>query len=365
MMAIKRRPLLQLAAGLLLPGLSGCQNSAAGNLLSGYRRRQGGGYGIAVLDAAGRLLFNHKVPQRVHQAIVRPGSSQAYFIGRRPGTAIYAMDIISGQLLPCITAPAQRHFYGHACFSQDGRYLYVPENHVNNVGAGIGVYDGADGFRRIDEINLSGIGPHQIELLSDGDTLVLALGGILTHPSRGRDKLNIDSMQSALLYIDSRSGKTLAEYRPPSPRQSIRHMALASNDTVIVGVQTQGDKSQPLPLAYRHQGEQALQSLQASAANWARHKHYVGSVCIDDKGQQCWLSSPRGGLISRWHVGSGELQEIISQRDVCGLAYNSQRQNFYASNGNGQVLEFDREQTRQSYFDDLIWDNHMVYAELS
>ena len=44
-------------------------------------------------------------------------------------------------------------------------------------------------------------GPHEIRLLPQGDTLVVANGGIETHPDSGRSKLNLPTMRPNLAYI--------------------------------------------------------------------------------------------------------------------------------------------------------------------
>ena len=48
------------------------------------------------------------------------------------------------------------------------------------------------GFRRIGEFDNHGIGTHDISVSDDGRMLVIANGGIETHPDFGRTKLNLD-----------------------------------------------------------------------------------------------------------------------------------------------------------------------------
>jgi hypothetical protein len=55
----------------------------------------------------------------------------------------------------------------------------------------IGVRDASAGYRHIGELPSHGIGPHDLALLSDERTLVVANGGIRTHPDRRREELNL------------------------------------------------------------------------------------------------------------------------------------------------------------------------------
>jgi len=78
----------------------------------------------------------------------------------------------------------------------------------------------------------NGIGTHQIALMPDGKRIVAANGGILTHPSTPRKKLNLDTMKPSLTYIDCESGKHLESYFPQHHQMSIRHIDVAADDTV-------------------------------------------------------------------------------------------------------------------------------------
>ena len=50
----------------------------------------------------------------------------------------------------------------------------------------IGVRDATDGYRQIGEFAAHGVEPHDIALLADGRTMVIANGGIRTHPDSRR-----------------------------------------------------------------------------------------------------------------------------------------------------------------------------------
>ena len=101
----------------------------------------------------------------------------------------------------------------------------------------IGVRDATDGYKQIGEFRAHGIEPHDIALLPDGRTLVVANGGIRTHPDRGGEELNLASMRPSLVYVDVQTGDLLEEHRlaPALHQLSIRHLALAA--TVVESYQ--------------------------------------------------------------------------------------------------------------------------------
>ncbi len=55
---------------------------------------------------------------------------------------------------------------------------------------------------RAGEFASGGVGPHEIRRMPGSDVLVIANGGIATHPGSSRAKLNIPKMQPNLAYIE-------------------------------------------------------------------------------------------------------------------------------------------------------------------
>ena len=96
--------------------------------------------------------------------------------------------------LSTLSSVPGRHFFGHGAFSPDGRLLYATENDFDNARAVVGVYDVGSGFARIGEFGTQGVGAHELLLSPDGELLVVANGGIETHPDYGRAELNLDTM---------------------------------------------------------------------------------------------------------------------------------------------------------------------------
>jgi hypothetical protein len=343
-MATDRRTFLTLAAGLLLaPGPSARAVArpapAAPRLLS--CRRDGRGRDLlSAVDGQGRIAFDVPLPERGHGLAVHPRGGECTVFARRPGRFLYVVDLPSGRVLHRIQAPQGRHYYGHGVYTPDGDRLYVTENAFETGEGVIGVYDPGDAYRRLGELPSHGTGPHELRLLGDGRTLAVANGGIRTHPDLPRAKLNLDTMQPSLAYVDAEDGRLLGAYGPPRDlhQLSMRHLDVAPDGTVCVAMQWQGPADRYPPLVALHRGEDELRLLQAPQPVQRRLRNYCGSVRFDASGRVAAVTAPRGGLATAWSIPDGQLMGTLDLPDTCGLAPTREPGTFTLSSGNGALL---------------------------
>lgn len=351
-----RRTLLRLAGGALAlsvwPSLAATTATRVYSAATDNQNRH-----FLCCWSDGQLRFQVPSPGRGHDVILHRPSNSAVFFARRPGRWMLVLDADSGTVKARIDAREGRHFYGHGTFVRNGRYLITAENDYASGGQGIlGVYDCADGFKRLEEMPSGGIGPHQLVTLPDDRTLAIANGGILTLPDSNRDILNLDSMQPSLCYLDSNSGRLLSEYRPPHHQLSLRHLDVNEDGQVTIGAQFEGPSNLIQPLLFQHHGEDQLQPLAAEQPVWQAHRHYIASVAC--AGDQVIATSPRGSCISVWQ--QGRFQSLEKLHDVAGAAYNTQTRKFMTSNGRGQLVTLGTNTLQLSgRVSGLKWDNHM------
>jgi hypothetical protein len=152
----------------------------------------------------------------------------ALFVARRPGTESYLIDLRDGRLLQTVTSQPHRHFYGHAVIHKGGEWLYATENDTTDPGRGVlGVYR-FEGERLVHtgEISTHGIGPHEVAWLPDGETLVVANGGIRTE-AESRVEMNLDAMQPSLVLMQ-RDGTLLSKETLAQQMNSVRHLAVGT-----------------------------------------------------------------------------------------------------------------------------------------
>ncbi|MEX0365976.1 MAG: DUF1513 domain-containing protein, partial [Ruegeria sp.] len=207
-----------------------------------------GSYRLAGLRPTGEILFSLPLPARGHAAAAHPHRAEAVAFARRPGTFALVIDCATGQELAHLTAPEGRHFYGHGTFSPDGRLLFTTENDYEAGTGIIGLWDAAKGYTRLGEFSSGWVGPHDMTLMPDGDTLVIANGGIETHPDTGRAKLNLPVMRPNLTYLRlTRPVLDQIEHPGPLHKNSIRHLTPRADRPVRFAIQWQGATPPPPP----------------------------------------------------------------------------------------------------------------------
>ncbi|WP_316365277.1 DUF1513 domain-containing protein [Candidatus Thiodiazotropha sp. CDECU1] len=365
---MKRRRFLQLTSGLtLLPILPVvATGSGQASYLSAHADGDGNHY-ISGFNEYGLQQFRLGLPGRGHAMALSPDRRQAVAVARRPGQYLLVIELNTGRLRYRLESRTERHFYGHGLFSPDGRWFYTTENDFANGKGVIGVRDVQQGYRQVDEYPSYGIGPHELGMLSDGVTLVVANGGIRTHPDSGRAKLNLADMQPSLTYIDSHSGALLEQWflADGLHKNSIRHLAITPDDQVCCVMQYQGSRTRQPPLIGMHRRGEAIRLLHAPASVQRRMRNYCGSVCVDSSGVVFAVSSPRGGLVTFWSVDRGGYLGQVDVTDGCGIAAGTEPGQFILSSGQGGVYRY-RIGEEEIHPLPLIkagesrWDNHML-----
>lgn len=365
---LDRRSALQACGGGLLAALglrAGRARGAEGPLFVACRADPAGSYFVSGFDGAGGLRFDLPLPDRGHAMAFAPSTPHCVVFARRPGQFAVVLDYAAGVALHRIDAPAGRHFFGHGVFSPDGRYLFTTEND-NATGEGrVGIRDAADGYRVLGEFPSHGVGPHELVLLPDGQTLAVANGGILTSPEFGRDKLNLASMAPSLAYLDLAGGRLRDDYQltPALHQLSIRHLAVLASGAIAIAMQYEGDKQDQVPLVGIHDGG-AIRLLEAPAAVQRQMRHYGGSVAVDQAGSLIAVSAPRGNLVTFWDGAAGRYLGATELADGCGVAPTDRPGEFMLTSGTGRLLRItprdgERQPLAVAALDHPRWDNHL------
>ncbi|KIN61224.1 Twin-arginine translocation pathway signal [Sulfitobacter noctilucae] len=253
--------------------------------------------------------------------------------------------------------PGGRHFYGHGAFSSDGHLLFTTENDFEAGRGRIGVWDTRAGYRRIDEWDSGGVGPHDIKRLPNTETLVVANGGIDTHPDSGRTTLNIPTMRPNLTYIEAGAIVEVAEPTPPMHKNSIRHLAVNAEGQVAFGMQWQGDGAAPM-LVGTHVRGQEMVLLDTPLDHLRDMRGYVGSICYADHDDTIAVTSPRGGIIQFYDARSGQLKKSRPLPDVCGAAASAD--GILLTSGTGALSFMTGGQQTVSRTESASWDNHLI-----
>lgn len=308
-----------------------------------------GSYGVATLTEEGAIIERVPLPARAHGMTWSPVTKRAVAFARRPGT--YAMIFAPGIEPIVITSVEGRHFYGHGCFSADGRLLYATENDFAGNRGMIGVYDGTNRFARIGEFPSYGIGPHDMTLSADGRMLVVANGGIETHPDFGRTKLNLDHMEPSLALIDTATGALIERHAmPDNLRQlSTRHVDIDAGGKVWFACQYEGARNDLPPLAGSFARGEDIRFLALPEETTLVLANYVGAIAVNRRDGLVGLTSPKGGAAVTVEAKTGRVVSQESLADAAGIAASPH--GFVASSYSGSFGE-----TKSR----VAWDQHIV-----
>ncbi len=310
--------------------------------------------------------FRQVLPERGHHVAVHVQSRRYVAVARRPGRSLLLGDARSGELLAEAALPMDRHLYGHGVFSSDGRRFYTTESAFTENEKDSGLVGEwlleNDRFIRVGEIRTEGIGPHELLLLPDEQILVVANGGMRTHPASEREVLNPETMQPSLVYIDLEKSVVVEKHSLPANLHqcSIRHLDVSKDGLIAMGLQYQGEPFDEVPLVATHRQGEDIKTIAIPEEIRSQLKQYIGSVRFTQDGKYFAASAPRGNRLCFFAVDEGEFITAISARDVCGLAPIGT--GFLFSSGIGQIGAFDPEQGKlvsDTISFPLLWDNHM------
>ena len=285
-------------------------------------RAPDGSFGIATISERGEIVDRVALPARAHGMAYSAATNRAVAFARRPGTFAMVFDA-DGQAEPVvITSPEGRHFYGHGQFSPNGALLYASENDFDGNRGMIGIYDARDKFRRIGEFDAHGIGTHDMTVSDDGTLLVIANGGIETHPDFGRTKLNLDHMEPSLVLLDARTGTLVQRHGlPPTLRQlSTRHLDIGADGRIWFACQWEGARNALPPLTgWLSRGED-ISFVSLPEETTIRLGNYVGAIAVNRHEGIVGMTSPVGGAAVILDAKTGAVLKEEVVRDAAGVA---------------------------------------------
>ncbi len=376
-MKLNRRQLLGMGAFLLGAPVFACAKQISGTiplLLSAASDADDKHWvlGFEMTEAGATNVFKSALPGRAHHISVHEQRGLFVVVARRPGTWLALGDLATGSIFHEITVPANRHVFGHGIFAADGKNFYTTESDFEDQQGDSGrivVWEvsgegAATSLLRVQEFPSYGVGPHEVLLMPDNETLVIANGGIRTHPAHDRDNLNIDSMLPSLVYLNRTTGELLEQQFLPEKfhQASIRHLDVNAVGLVIMGMQFEGEPFLEVPLVATHQRGEPLRLLSAPPEIQTQMKQYVGSIRYAANGRHFVASCPVGNLLTFWDGESGEMVHSIRARDGCGVCATDT--GFVFSTGTGRLAHIELvtrtvTEHEEPQLQRLFWDNHL------
>jgi hypothetical protein len=313
-------------------------------------RAANGSFAVVTVTERGEIVDQVVLPARAHGMAFSKATGKTVAFARRPGTYAMIFDPWNKGKPIVITSVEGRHFYGHGAFSPDGRILYASENDFDANRGMIGLYDATNRFARIGEYETYGVGPHDMTVSDDGHMLVVANGGIETHPDFGRTKLNLDSMQPSLTLIDAASGALIEKHMlPPQWAQvSTRHVDLDADGRVWFACQYEGPRKNLPPLVGHFSKGEDLTFIDLPEETTRQLGNYVGAIAVNRQEGLVGITSPKGASVTI-DARSGRVLSEDAIADAAGIA--PAVHGFAVSSYDGDFL------AKRS---NVAWDQHIV-----
>ncbi len=318
-----------------------------------------GGYGAVLMGERGDVISTVDLPDRGHDITISREAGRGVVFARQPGTFAVVFDPEGKAAPQTLTSVEGRHFFGHGVFSPDGKLLYATESDYEAAQGVVGIYDATDGYRRIGEFPTYGTGPHEMLLMPDGVTFVVANGGIETHPDFGRAELNIETMDPSVVFINRRDGRLVGQLRLDAGlhQLSIRHMAIDARARVWFGCQYKGAPSDAPQLVGYATMDGDIRLIDLPVDTILSLRNYVGSVAVSADGAKIGVSSPEGDLLVALDAEGRQPVVVETMRSGCGLAADGA--GFVATSGMGEMIGIAGAERQTQKFD-FHFDNHML-----
>lgn len=336
-----------------------------GTLLSAFEDPRGDQYvGGVTLETC--KVFGVKVPMRAHGCAVDPRDPQrVLFFARRPGTLAFELRRDSMSVHTAFETPAGRHLAGHGLFSQDGQFLFTPEYDYDHQRGVLAVRDARD-LHIVGEIDTHGIDTHEVAWLPGGQSLLVANGGIMTHPRNFRRKLNIPTMDPSLCVIDAASGECAEQWRLADHLLSIRHLAPTPDGITAVGLQYEGEPVAAPGIVALYVPQSGLHLLTAPANERVRFRGYVASVTVSEAENLIAAACPYGRGVACWSLSDRRYLGFIDAAETYGLSRLADG-TVMASQRDGTAYQVDKTPLRSHFLQldseiTLRWDDHWVAA---
>lgn len=349
----RRRILIASLLGCVTPAWSASIPASRLRIAAAWNDGNGHYVGVLARRAEGMLpVASVEVPTRAHGILMDAGGS-LLAVARRPGD--WMLRWYPGRGAPhWVWAEPDRAFNGHVVVASDGRRLFSTETNLETGQGLIGVWD-ARSLEKLDEWDTHGIDAHMV--MMDGETLLVANGGVPTQPETGRIKRNLDTMASSLVRLDARSGALLGQWKLSDQRLSMRHMA-RNGSRIGIAMQAEHDAKAERDAAAVLAVFDGDTLTLPDAVPVPGLAGYAGDIAAWDNGFA--IGAPRANAVLRWRPGEGWLPPL-ALHDGCAIVSDGDR-SVWAS-GSTKVLGVESDaRLRLDLPAGLRIDNHWILA---
>lgn len=188
---------------------------------------------------------------------------------------------------------------------------------------------------------------------------MVANGGIRTE-AESRVEMNLDAMEPSLVLMQ-RDGTLLSKETLAQQMNSVRHMGIASDGTIVTGQQFMGAAHESSELLAIKRPGQPFTAFPVPEQQLQAMGHYTASVAVHSDLRLVALTAPRGNRFFIWDLDSGAVRVDAPLPDCAGVG--AVADGFVVTSGQGRCRFYDcRQQQIVAKPLELpagLWDNHL------
>jgi hypothetical protein len=310
--------------------------------------------GLGILDLAAETHRTVTTDFVGHSVVGNPARPRrVVLVGQRPGTRSCEIDVEDGTVTRVFDSAADRYFYGHGAYAEDGSLFYATENEVK-TGAGLVTVRDAATFAVLGELPTHGVDPHEMRALGDGTTWVICNGGV-TKGSVPAER------RPSLCYVEVGSGKLLSRVALGRSDLSIRHLAVTSRNDVAVALRADDEEKPSTAVALRWRGGPLTEV--TGPPEVTRHDALALSVAIHEGTHVAGFTHPEDGLVTFWDMREQRFLRSLAVPQAQGITVTGDGRHFLVSAIGGalHLVDAERLEPRLLGIRGLDWKHSLTW----
>lgn len=306
--------------GILIGGLKG---------LNANTRQLVFGLSLLNLDAPAQRR-NIPLTFFAHGFTLDPRNPNRAIIFEKRGPGAAEVELSHAQFMRPMTTTADRAFYGHGTFSQDGSVIFVAESiHKTHKGL-VSIRDGRT-LQSIGEFPTYGENPHDVLLTDGGKTLVVTNSG---GPFPDGDA-------PCVAFIDVQSRRLLHKYTFTTPRINAGHVALSKKGEMVVASAPR-DGLPPTDIgavSLAHKGKDPVTMTEPKAVTSGMIGESL-SINIHEPTQRAVVTTPEGNQVTAWSLTEQKFLRAWEKPKARGVMQTLDGQHFVICHGTTATVTF-------------------------
>lgn len=272
------------------------------------------------LSQQGKRVIN--TPFLPHDIIINPNNKYSVFCFEKNGTNACEINLITKNTTRTFKASDNHLFSGHACFSNDGEFIYCVENNIDTYQGSISIINTAN-LQNVKRLPTLGLSAHQCTLNKQN---------ILTISNTRRSKTNFH--QPSLVSIDLKTEKLVERVSLEETDLNCGHFKFTKRNNLIIASKPLSTKSKTLSggISIRL-NEQKITTIKDPATVMKRMIGEALGIAINGKQTIAAITHPDANLMTFWSIKEKKIIKAYGFEKPRGISLSLDKKHFILSYG--------------------------------